>query len=198
MMVRVLPLVGYRAAQADAPHNGERGDMMSTTSPQGYIYRDGATNVNPFWEQSDNPVDYVASIELVDDLSHSGGYIVRYTDQDGAGHTLGNIDGFYTDIRATQSGDTISIYGTKNGSESLIITFTVSGGSGGMTEEQVREIVVSYGYQTADQVRTITEGYGYQTAQQVQSTVEGYGYQTGTQVQNAINTAIFGAMDEPY
>ena len=172
---------------------------MASTSPSGYEYTQGATNVNPFWEQSENPVDYIKSIELVDDLDNSGGYIVRYTDQDGASHTLGTIDGFYTDIRATQSGDTVSIYGTKSGSESLIISFTLGGSSGGgMTEAQVREIVVGYGYQTAEQVNAIVEGYGYQTASQVGAIVESYGYQTASDVNTAIQTAIGDALNANY
>lgn len=147
---------------------------MASTSPSGYEYAQGATNVNPFWEQSENPVDYIKSIELVDDLSGStGGYIVRYTDQDGASHTLGTINGFYTDITATQSGSTVSIYGKKNGVEALIVSFdTSSGQGGGVTEEQVREIVVSYGYQTAEQVNAIVESYGYQTASDVNTAIQ--------------------------
>lgn len=158
--------------------------MSASTSPSGYVYPSGATNVNPFWEQSDNPVQYLKNIELVDDRENTGRYILRFTDQDGAGHTAGYIGGFYTDIRATQTENSVSIYGTKDGVESLIISFSKSGGgSGGITEEEVREIVT---------------GYGYQNQQQVEDIVEGYGYQTQQQVSDAIDEAIYGALQEPY
>lgn len=157
---------------------------MSTTSPSGYVYEQGATNVNPFWENSDNPVDYIKNIELVDDRQNSGAYIVRYTDQDGAGHTIGTIAGFYTSIRADQTGNSIKIYGTKNGVEELIVSFSTSGsGGGGISEEEAR---------------TIIEGYGYQTASQVEATITGKGYQTASQVEASINAAIYGAIQAEY
>ena len=107
------------------------------------------------------------------------------------------------------AGDNVTLTENPNGT----VTISTEGGSGGVTPEQVREIVEGYGYQTESEVQNIVEGYGYQTASQVQNTVEGYGfqtasdvqntvtgygYQTASQVQNAIDTAIYGAMNASY